>query len=214
MGSIDYKKLYKLQDEVLDIVFDTENVFYLTGGTALSRFFQPKRYSDDLDFFTHNSRDFVRAMREIKFQLQNRFSVIEDVNSKDFIRLIINETLQVDFVNDSVERYKEPIYLDNGYIIDNIENILANKITAIIGRDNPKDIFDIFLIDKYYQYNWKDILEAAHKKAGFSDDDLIIRLKTFPVYLLKSINLIDRDFLDDFKEEFDLVIKKIEDNID
>jgi len=53
MDSIDYKKLYTLQDEVLKIVFETENEFYLTGGTCLSRFYVAKRYSDDLDFFTN-----------------------------------------------------------------------------------------------------------------------------------------------------------------
>ena len=47
MGSIDYKKLYFLQDEVLKAVFDAEHEFYLTGGTCLSRFYVEKRYSDD-----------------------------------------------------------------------------------------------------------------------------------------------------------------------
>jgi len=51
MGSINYAMLYSLQDEVLSIVFEVENEFYLTGGTCLSRFFVEKRYSDDLDFF-------------------------------------------------------------------------------------------------------------------------------------------------------------------
>jgi len=50
MGSIDYKTLYDLQDRVLDTVFKTEQVFYLTGGTCLNRFYYEKRYSDDLGF--------------------------------------------------------------------------------------------------------------------------------------------------------------------
>lgn len=49
-----YQKLYELQDEVLEVVFSVENIFYLTGGTCLSRFYQEKRYSDDLNFFTNN----------------------------------------------------------------------------------------------------------------------------------------------------------------
>ena len=52
MGSIDYEKLYELQDRVLEIVFDTEQIFYLTVGTALSRFYKEKRHSDDLIFYT------------------------------------------------------------------------------------------------------------------------------------------------------------------
>ena len=66
MGSLDYKKLYDLQDKVLDVIFQTEQVFYLTGGTCLNRFYHEKRYSDDLDFFVHDDRDFNRGFRHIK----------------------------------------------------------------------------------------------------------------------------------------------------
>ena len=65
MGSIDYKKLYSLQDRVLDKVFSVEDEFYLTGGTALSRFYKAKRYSDDLDFFTNSSTRFNFAIKNI-----------------------------------------------------------------------------------------------------------------------------------------------------
>lgn len=34
------------------------------------------------------------------------------------------------------------------------------------------------------------ILKVSHQKAYFSDDDLIIRLKTFPRSLLKHIKLL------------------------
>ena len=211
MGCItNYKELYKLQDKVLDVVFSAENIFYLTGGTCLSRFYKEKRYSDDLDFFTHDNDIFARAIKEIKQLLNDNFDVIEEVTSKDFIRLKINDLLQVDFVNDRVMRYEKTIVLENGYIIDSYENILANKLTAVMGRDNPKDIFDIYLIDKFYKYDMKIILDIAHQKASFNDDDLIIRLKSFPMNLLKSINLKDKDFLDDFELDFNTIIHKIE----
>jgi len=110
-------------------------------------------------------------------------------------------------------RYKDTIVLENGYIIDNCENIFANKITAVMGRDNPKDIFDIFLIDKFYSYDYQEILKIAHKKSGFNNDDLIVRLKTFPIALLNNISLVDVSFLDNFEDEYEKIIKKIEDII-
>lgn len=42
--------LYPLQDKVLKIIERANSPFYLTGGTALSRFYYPIRFSDDLDF--------------------------------------------------------------------------------------------------------------------------------------------------------------------
>jgi len=210
MGSIDYKKLYSLQDRVLDAVFGVEDEFYLTGGTALSRFFYAKRYSDDLDFFANNSQRYSYALKNIISKLNDNFELKYEINSRDFTRVKIDSILQVDFVNDRVPRYKEPLILDNGYKIDNIENILSNKLTAVIGRDNPKDIFDIFLIDKYNDINFQEMIEIAQEKMHFSKDDLIIRLKSFPASLLSSIKLIDKNFLNDFKKGYERIIVKIE----
>ena len=210
MDSIDYKKLYILQDRVLDKVFAVEDEFYLTGGTALSRFYQAKRYSDDLDFFTNSSTRFNFAIKNILTELSKEFTIENELDSRDFIRIKINGILQVDFVNDRVPRYKEPKVLENGYKIDTIENILSNKITAVIGRDNPKDIFDIYLISRYYSISWSEILNSAQEKSVFSIDDLIIRLKSFPYRLLESINLIEKEFLNSFQDDFINLIKDIE----
>ena len=83
-------------------------------------------------------------------------------------------------------------------------------MTAVIDRDNPKDIFDIVLIDEFYSYDWNEILKIAHEKAGFSNDDLIIRLKTFPLSLLENISLVDPLYLNDFKTRYENIINKIE----
>jgi len=213
MDNIDYKELYELQDKVLEIVFAVEREFYLTGGTCISRFYVEKRYSDDLDFFTNQSRRYSFAVKNIKIALQKIFNLTVEVESKDFTRFKIDGILQVDFVNDMACRYKEPLLNEKNFLYDNIENILSNKITAVIGRDNPKDVFDIFLICKYYNCDWKEILDAAHEKAGFSNDELVIRLKSFPKELLEKIKITDETFLDDFEAGWDKIIKEILDLI-
>lgn len=211
MDSINYKKLYHLQDEVLGAIFEVEHEFYLTGGTCLSRFYKEKRYSDDLDFFTNQSSRYSFAIKKIKQTLQTKFSLKVEVESKDFTRFLINDLLQVDFVNDIAFRYKDVVVTPQNYLIDNIENILSNKLTAVTGRDNPKDVFDIYLIWKFYTFEWEDILKSAHKKAGFSDEDLLVRLKSFPKELLKDIKIIDVAFLDVFDEEFPMILEEIND---
>ena len=118
--------------------------------------------------------------------------------------------LQVDFVNDVEYRHKDVVLTTKGYLIDNVENILSNKITAVIGRDNPKDIFDIYLIWKLYEFSWSEILNSAHKKAAFLDEELLVRLKSFPKELLSSIKIIDENFLDKFDEDFLKIVSEIE----
>jgi predicted nucleotidyltransferase component of viral defense system len=209
MDKIDFKLLYSLQDQVMMLIFETENIFYLTGGTCLGRFYKEKRYSDDLDFFTNQSPRYNFAVRNIKNKLKDSFKVSAEVESKDFNRFRINDLLQIDFINDIAFRYGDIIVTNEGFLIDNVFNILSNKLTAVIGRDDPKDIFDIYLISKYYSFSWNNILDAAHQKAVFSDEELIVRLKTFPKELFKNIKLIDTKFLDDFDVYFPKIIDEI-----
>ena len=209
MERLNYKKLYGLQDKVLDRIFSFEHEFYLTGGTCLNRFYQEKRYSDDLDFFANSSNVFGFSLKEIKARLAEDFDIEIKIEVKDFTRLKIDHLLQLDFVNDRVPHYKDLVVLKNGYVIDNIENILSNKITAVMGRDDPKDIFDIYLISRFYSFEWREILQSAREKTAFNLEDLIIRMETFPAKLLDSIHLIDIKFLDNFTLEFAAIIEEI-----
>lgn len=205
----DYKELYKLQDNVMQIIFNCENIFYLTGGTCLNRFYFEKRYSDDLDFFTNRNQRFSFAVNNIIYNLEKELDVRILLELKDFHRIMINNQLQVDFINDVEHRLGDIKVTKEGFIIDNVFNILSNKITAVLGRDEPKDIFDIFFICKYYDFSWDEIFASAHQKFAFSDDDLIIKLKSFPPKLLKSLQLIDTNCLDDFEEYYPQIIEEI-----
>jgi len=192
-----YEKLYRLQDEVLEIVFDNSNEFYLTGGTCLSRFYKAFRYSDDLDLFTNFSSRYSLELKTLKQELSKKFDLSIEVESQTFTRFLIDKELQIDFVNDNVKRCGKVLQKDK-ILIDNIENILSNKLTAIIGRDNAKDVFDLYMIDKFYKPDYKKAIKCAKEKMFFELGDLIYRLKTFPNILLKDIKLIQKNFLDDF----------------
>lgn len=212
MEHIDYKKLYHLQDEILKVIFHEDTEFYLTGGTCLNRFYFEKRYSDDLDLFTHFSDTFAYSAREIINRITDAdFTIKKQVDSKDFIRIHVSRNdvlLQIDFVNDRVKRFGDFCH-QQGYKLDNPLNILSNKITAVIGRDNPKDIFDIYLITQNTSFQWCDILAQAKEKLHFQKEDLLYRLKTFPSSLLKKLNTIDDHFLNDFDRNFEAVINDI-----
>lgn len=212
MEQIDYRKLHHLQDEILEVVFAGETEFYLTGGTCLNRFYFEKRYSDDLDLFTNFSETFPYSTRELLARIEESgFEYSRTVDSKDFIRIIVSKNdipLQVDFVNDRVKRFGDFNY-HKGFRLDNPLNILSNKISAVIGRDDPKDIFDIYLISLNHTFDWSDILDNARKKLFFQKEDLLYRLQSFPVSLLKKLKTTDEHFLDNFKTDFDKIIRDI-----
>ena len=191
-----FERLYELQDRVLELVFAQENEFYLTGGTCISRFYWPARYSDDLDFFTNQSPRFAFAVRRIINALSQQFELLREVEGREFVRLRVNNSLQIDFVNEPTARQDEPTLTPQRFFIDTIPNILANKLTAIMGRDNPKDIFDLLLIMQQSRIDWPQVLAAAHQKAVFSNEDLAARLKSFPVASLNQIKFADSRYID------------------
>ena len=187
---IKYKKLYELQDNILLSISKLENDFYLTGGTALHRFYYDARYSDDLDFFVTNGVSFNEDVEEVVELLrEENYSIIRDVSSRDFYRITVDNLLQLDFVNDRVYRYKKSNIINN-VKIDNKINILTNKINTIVNRDEEKDLFDLFCLSFNEEFNWKDMFEIANKKAVLEKDVFIYRLKSFPLKWLERIKKI------------------------
>jgi predicted nucleotidyltransferase component of viral defense system len=62
----DYSKLYLMQDKFLPFMHNLGLPFYLTGGTALGRFYLNHRYSEDLDFFVNADPLYQGYIGELK----------------------------------------------------------------------------------------------------------------------------------------------------
>jgi hypothetical protein len=166
--------------------------FYLTGGTALGRFYLNHRFSEDLDFFMNADSQYPEWIGELKnklpcsFKTDSKLSIFTD----DLTRFFITENdllLKIDFVNDV--HYYAGNQADYQYgKIDTPLNILANKLTAIIGRDEPKDIFDIIYISLNYAFSWPEIFFHAKEKAVLNEIDIEERMISFPIEFLKNVN--------------------------
>ncbi|MEX2444286.1 MAG: nucleotidyl transferase AbiEii/AbiGii toxin family protein [Alkalispirochaeta sp.] len=185
-----YDKLYALQDDVMRAVFSRQLGFYLTGGTALSRFHLNHRYSDDLGFFTHEINSFGDAVRMVRSDLEELFSpVIVEVDAREFKRLRVQRadvTLKIDFVADRAPRVGVPENRDGRYV-DRVRNILSNKVGAVISRDEARDVADLVQISRSYRFSWLAVLQEALEKQQFDREELAYRLSTFPVPMLRDV---------------------------
>lgn len=204
--------LYPLQDKVLKILDkETKTGFYLTGGTALSRGYLNHRYSDDLDFFVNQDKGFMKLAEDFLNRLSS-LKLLVSIRSDTYYSLMVEDRLKIDLVNDSGKHFGQvkssPLFGQ----LDNMENILANKLTAIIGRDEPKDVVDIWAIAKDKKINWKEIYTVGNSKAvGIFPPNVAEKLSEFPVKMLDEIKWVKgrrpKDEL--FKKDIDKVIDEM-----
>ena len=203
MAALNYTNIYALQDKVLAPIFSAETTFYLTGGTCLNRFYHNRRYSNDLDLFTNENalfRDDVRILLDALTSASLSYAI--QVDTRDFVRLFIQDELQLDLINDRVYRYGKSIHSPLGIVLDNELNICANKLCAIIGRDDPKDMFDLYTIFKKGKLDWKIAITAAAKKCVLDPEVLEYRLSSFPLELLDLLAVVDPTTVSEMKQGY------------
>lgn len=192
----DYLKLYRLQDKFLDWWHSLNLPFYLTGGTALGRFYLNHRFSEYLDFFVNADANYQQYIAALKSEIASRFSLSlqQSLFTEDFTRFFITDEdvfLKIELVNDVPYYPGKPAGYPFG-IIDTPLNILSNKLIAIVGRDEPKDIFDIIQLSLNYEFNWMNIFEHTKQKAVINELDIEQRLASFPVGWLENVNWLFR----------------------
>lgn len=209
----DFPSLYKLQDEVIEVISKYLVAFYLTGGTALGRCYLHHRYSEDLDFFTDDGEGFVSQTNEMYQELKRRFQLNDSLNlrSESYVSLHIQKPhqLKIDFVLETLPRWGGTIAVGD-IEVDNPANILANKLGCIVSRDEPKDVFDIYSLSKSYSFNWRTAYEQANQKQLVDVADIAMRLSSFPVDWLRGLHWMMQPINE---EAFAKDLKKISDDL-
>lgn len=166
-----FTKLYPLQDKVLKAVNDLNTGFYLTGGTASSRGYLHHRLSDDIDLFVNDDSRFVLWSERIIQTLSASDDWRLDILQKEerFVRLSLTEKdilLKIEMINDVPSRIgaiRTDAILGK---LDSPENILANKVTAAIDRQEPKDLADIWGFCCKMGLSLNEAITDAHSKAA------------------------------------------------
>jgi len=164
-------RLYPMQDRILAQLAPIETGFYLTGGTAASRAYLHHRFSDDLDFFVNDDERFglwsQRVVQALARSGDWHVSVVHQEGR--FVRLTVTEAdivLKIEMVNDVPahvgELKRDPVL----GLLDSAENILANKLTAVVDRKEPRDFADIWGFCCRLGLSCEAALEAAQSKAA------------------------------------------------
>lgn len=157
------------QKRITKVVTGEFKNYYLTGGTALSFYFN-HRFSEDLDFFTqkYKKADPDRIMNFIAEKTGFNFKIGAEQDDPKlvpmkvyFLELKKKSILKIDFVQDFEKTIKKIV---RG--MHSIEDIYFRKISTAIGtgkkesitgkimaagRQTAKDLFDIYCLSKQYK---------------------------------------------------------------
>ncbi len=162
---------YPFQDRVIRLLQSTATGFYLTGGTAASRGYLHHRFSDDLDFFVNDDPRFgLWVERLIQAMAQAKGWQCEVLLKEErFARLNLTGgevSLKIELVNDVPAHVGE--IQDHPVLgrLDSAENILANKITALLDREEPKDLADIWGFCRQMGLSLHEAITNAQSKAA------------------------------------------------
>ncbi|MFZ2937265.1 MAG: nucleotidyl transferase AbiEii/AbiGii toxin family protein [Candidatus Omnitrophota bacterium] len=157
------------QKKIAGLVTKKFKQYYLTGGTALSFYFN-HRFSEDLDFFTQEYRkedperimNFVSKETGFKFKLEAEQDEPKMIPMKVYsLELKKRCVFKIDFVQDfqkNIKRIKDGLH--------SLEDIYYRKISAglglvrkedatgrviHVGRQSVKDLFDLYYLSKHHK---------------------------------------------------------------
>lgn len=226
--------LFTIYREHLQLLFlkyfyaqrDTKKI-YFKGGTALRFLFGSFRFSEDLDFISLLSKENIKKLIDKTLQGLNREtevvtfketeSIANSFSGKIFQKLPefkFSLTIRLDF------SFREPPFLtDTSYLETifpvgpypqvvhlKIEELLAEKVRAVLTRTRGRDIFDLyFLLSKKVPIDWKLVNKkmALYKKTA-DIKKLIKAVEDFPQEeikedLTKFLPLTHRDLVKKIK---------------
>jgi predicted nucleotidyltransferase component of viral defense system len=165
------ERMYPMQDIVLARLASIETEFYLTGGTAASRGYLHHRFSDDLDLFVNDDARVALWAQRVLQVLASSVEWHVEVVQRDarYVRVNVaggDVVLKVEMVNDVPAHVGELRMHPVLGRLDSAENILANKLTAVVDRREPKDLADIWGFCCRMNLSCEAALEAAQSKAA------------------------------------------------
>ena len=146
-----------LQDEIIDVLYSLTDDLVFHAGTAIWRCYEDKRFSEDLDFYSHS---FPEILTEFQESVMSRgLSVPRIKDTGDAISLTIKNNnamvrVEVNHVS-SVSGNQMAYELSDGSHVEVLsltaDQFINEKMLAYNDRRYIRDIYDIYHISTNYQ---------------------------------------------------------------
>jgi hypothetical protein len=156
---------------------------HLGGGAALSGAWLAHRLSRDIDLFVHDRRahrDLVESMSEIAGSVGARIELVRDSGGHVRGRLeTADGSLELDVVHEALPDLGAATLVESVLIESEID-LRASKLTCILSRSEPRDLADLYFLERAGFPPEEDLGNALSKDAGIDPGILAWLLRTFP----------------------------------
>lgn len=168
--NLHYNILDKKRLEILPLLGNFKDRFYLAGGTALALFLG-YRDSIDFDFFTEEDFSEDLLMLEVeKVFIEHDILFVQ--KEKNTITAIIDNEIKISFFSypyTMIDTLEKSEYLN----LASIRDIACMKLAAICSRSLLKDYIDLFFIFKLFPL--EEILKDCKLKFSHLDEQVILK---------------------------------------
>ncbi|MBL8755678.1 MAG: nucleotidyl transferase AbiEii/AbiGii toxin family protein [Planctomycetes bacterium] len=154
---------------MLAAFFAVENRFVLTGGGALIGYHLQHRRSDDLDLFAKPPVDVQEGIASLLAAAARIGASVERLRTfPEFCRVLVrrgDSSAIVDLAVDRAPDLEPPVVAADGVRMHSLREIGANKVCALLGRAEVRDLVDLRAI-LARGADLVDLLRAAERKDG------------------------------------------------
>jgi predicted nucleotidyltransferase component of viral defense system len=181
----------------------TKGKYILKGGTALMFFYGIDRFSVDLDYDVKERMDIkniIVSTANATCGKNAELNVKKDTDTAQryiihFVYKNSDKNIKIDCSSrDKAEINFDMYSLRDGIHVYNIEEIIKQKCNALMGRERPRDIYDVSYLLRTYPHQFeKNLLITLDKYLDERGMDNIVSNFETTVQTTNDFTLIDKD---------------------
>lgn len=158
---------------------------HLGGGAALAGAYLGHRMTGDIDLFCHDGEDMralVGLLPSAAADTGIDVTVVRDVGHLVRAQLESPDgnSIEVDVVHEPIADIATPPPQIEGIVVESLTDLRANKLTCILSRSEPRDLVDLYFLDRAGFPPERDLEIALRKDAGIDPGVLAWILAQFP----------------------------------
>lgn len=187
---------------------------HLGGGAALAGAYLRHRVTGDVDLFSHEAdemRTLVRVLPDAASAAGITLAIVRDAGA--LVRATLKWSdggLELDVVHDPVPDIEAPPPPVEGIVVESLSDLRANKLTCILSRSEPRDLVDLYFLDRAGHPPERDLELALQKDAGIDPGVLAWLLSRFPTEPLpRMLEPLTEEQLQQFRDELAERLRKI-----